>query len=78
LPRREPGRKRVLNVEDWAEIRRLSKGAGLSINEIVRQLGGARAQRFFSIERWPCRSVMARANSAGFSCPSVSTSSEAV
>jgi hypothetical protein len=29
-------------VEDWAEIRRLSKSEGLSINEIVRQLGVAR------------------------------------
>jgi transposase len=32
----------VLSVEDWAEIRRLSKAEGLSINEIVRQLGVAR------------------------------------
>jgi transposase len=32
----------VLSVENWAEIRRLSKAEGLSINEIVRQLGVAR------------------------------------
>ena len=32
----------MLSVEDWAEIRRLSKSEGLSINEIVRQLGVAR------------------------------------
>jgi transposase len=31
-----------LNVEDWAEIRRLSKSEGLSIKEIVRQVGVAR------------------------------------
>lgn len=32
----------MLSVEDWAEIRRLSKSEGLSINEIVRQTGLAR------------------------------------
>ena len=32
----------MLSVEDWAEIRRLSKSEGLSIKEIVRQLGLAR------------------------------------
>ena len=32
----------MLSVEDWAEIRRLSKSEGLSIKEIVRQLGVAR------------------------------------
>lgn len=32
----------MLSVEDWAEIRRLSKSEGLSIREIVRQLGVAR------------------------------------
>ena len=32
----------MLSVEDWAEIRRPSKSEGLSINEIVRQLGVAR------------------------------------
>jgi transposase len=31
-----------LNVEEWAEIRRLSKSEGLSIKEIVRQVGVAR------------------------------------
>lgn len=40
--RGEPGRKRVLSVEDWAEIRRLSKAEGLSIKEIVRLTGMAR------------------------------------
>src|ERR1700691_4784382 len=38
----ELGRKRVLSVEDWAEIRRLSKSEGLSIKEIARQVGVAR------------------------------------
>jgi transposase len=37
-----PGRKGVLNVEDWAEIRRLHKADGLSIKEIVRRTGVAR------------------------------------
>jgi transposase len=32
----------VLNVEDWAEIRRLSRSEGLSIKEIARQVGVAR------------------------------------
>jgi len=32
----------VLSVEDWAEIRRLSKSEGLSIKEIARQVGVAR------------------------------------
>jgi transposase len=38
----EPGRKRVLSVEDWAEIRRLARSEGLSIKEIARQVGVAR------------------------------------
>jgi transposase len=37
-----PGRKGVLNVEDWAEVRRLYKAEGLSIKEIVRRTGIAR------------------------------------
>lgn len=36
------GRKDVLNVDDWAEIRRLHKAEGLSITEIVRRTGIAR------------------------------------
>jgi transposase len=36
------GRKDVLNVEDWAEIRRLHKAERLSIKEIVRRTGIAR------------------------------------
>ena len=32
----------MLSVEDWAEIRRLSKSEGLSIKEIARQVGVAR------------------------------------
>ncbi len=32
----------MLSVEDWAEIRRLSKAEGLSIKEIARQVGVAR------------------------------------
>jgi len=38
----EPGRKRVLGVEDWAEIRRLRRAEGLSISEIARVLGISR------------------------------------
>jgi transposase len=41
-PDLRPGRKEVLDVEDWAEIRRLHRAEGLSIKEIVRQLGVAR------------------------------------
>jgi transposase len=36
------GRKEVLDVEDWAEIRRLHRAEGLSIKEIARRLGVAR------------------------------------
>ena len=32
----------MLSVEDWAEIRRLSRAEGLSIKEIARQVGVAR------------------------------------
>jgi transposase len=38
----EPGRKRVLAVEDWAEVRRLRRAEGLSISEIARVLGISR------------------------------------
>jgi transposase len=38
----ESGRKELLTVEDWAEIRRLHRAEGLSINEIVRRSGVAR------------------------------------
>ena len=41
-PHLRPGRKEVLDVEDWAEIRRLSRAEGLSIREISRRLGLAR------------------------------------
>jgi hypothetical protein len=33
------GRKQVLIVEDWAEIRRLHKSEGVSISEIARVIG---------------------------------------
>jgi len=36
------GGKEVLKVEDWAEIRRLYRAEGSSINEIVRRLGVSR------------------------------------
>jgi len=42
LDRVESGRKELLTVEDWAEIRRLHRAEGLSINEIVRRSGIAR------------------------------------
>jgi transposase len=38
----EPGRKRVLGVEDWAEIRRLRRAEGLPISEIARVVGVSR------------------------------------
>ena len=38
----EPGRKRVLIVEDWAEIRRLRRSEGVSISEIARVMGCSR------------------------------------
>jgi transposase len=37
-----PRRKRVLSVEDWAEIRRLRRSERLSISEIARVLGISR------------------------------------
>jgi transposase len=42
LARAEPGRKRVLGVEDWAEVRRLRRAEGVSISEIARVLGISR------------------------------------
>jgi transposase len=41
-PELRPGRKDVLNVEDWAEVRRLHRAEGLSIKEICRRVGIAR------------------------------------
>jgi transposase len=38
----EPGRKRVLGVEDWAEVRRLRRAEGLPISEIARVVGISR------------------------------------
>jgi transposase len=38
----EPGRKDVIRVEDWAEIRRLHRAEGLSIKEVTRRLGVSR------------------------------------
>src|SRR3954470_474444 len=42
LPHRRRGRKDMLSMEDWAEIRRLHLAEGLSIKEIVRRTGIAR------------------------------------
>jgi transposase len=39
---REPGRKGVIDVEDWAEIRRLHRAEGLGIKAIARRLKLAR------------------------------------
>jgi len=36
LARTEPGRKLVISVEDWAEIRRLHRAEGLPVKEIAR------------------------------------------
>ena len=38
----EPGSKGVIDVEDWAEIRRLYRAEKQPIKEIVRQLGVSR------------------------------------
>jgi transposase len=38
----EPGRKQVLIVEDWAEIRRMRRSEGVSISEIARLIGCSR------------------------------------
>jgi transposase len=38
----EPGRKGVIDVEDWAEVRRLHRAEGLSIKAIARRLRIAR------------------------------------
>src|SRR5207302_5335001 len=38
----EPGRKRVLDVENWAEMRRLRRAEGMPIREIARVMGVAR------------------------------------
>ena len=42
LARSELWRKQVLDVEDWAEIRRLRRAEGLAISEIARVMGVAR------------------------------------
>jgi transposase len=38
----EPGRKQVLSVEDWAEIRRLRRSEGMAISQIARVMGISR------------------------------------
>jgi transposase len=38
----ELGRKDVISVEDWAEIRRLHRAEGLSIREITRRMAVSR------------------------------------
>jgi transposase len=38
----ESGRKDVISVEDWSEIRRLHRAEGLSIKEITRRMGVSR------------------------------------
>jgi transposase len=38
LARTEPGRKQVIEVEDWAEIRRLHRAEGLPVKQIARTL----------------------------------------
>src|SRR5260221_8378140 len=42
LAQAEPGRKRVLDVENWAEIRRLYRAEGLPIRAIARVMGVSR------------------------------------
>jgi len=36
------GRRNVIDVEEWAEIRRLHRAEGMGVNAIVRKLGVAR------------------------------------
>jgi hypothetical protein len=43
LARTEPGRKWVLSVEDWAEIRRLHRAERMSISQIARVLPAFRS-----------------------------------
>ena len=38
----EPGRKQVLSVEDWAEIRRLRRAEQMPIAQVARVLGISR------------------------------------
>jgi transposase len=38
LARAEPGRKQVISVEDWAEIRRLHRTEGLPIGQVARMM----------------------------------------
>ena len=42
VARSELGRKQVLDVEDWAEIRRLRWAESMAISEIARMMGIAR------------------------------------
>jgi transposase len=42
LARTEPGRKQVISVEDWADIRRLHKAEGMPIKQIARVKGISR------------------------------------
>jgi transposase len=42
LARAEPGRKLVIKVEDWAEIRRLHKAEGLPIRQVARVMNVSR------------------------------------
>jgi transposase len=42
LARTEPGRKLVIKVEDWAEIRRLRKAEGLPVRQIARVMNVSR------------------------------------
>jgi len=39
LARAEPGRERVLSVEDWAEIRWLRRAEGMPIKQVARVVG---------------------------------------
>ena len=41
-PEASQGEGRVINVEDWAEIRRLNKAEGMGVKAISRRLGIAR------------------------------------
>jgi len=64
----ELGRKRALDVEDWAEIRRLRRSEGMSISQISRVVGLARntvkaalesdgPPRYQGTSRHPCGAV---------------------
>jgi predicted DNA-binding protein (UPF0251 family) len=60
LAQAEPGRTRVLDVENWAEIRRLHRAEGMPITEIARVMG---------VSRNTVRAAIARAGAPRYERP---------